>query len=77
MSKLPVIKPKELIQILEKLGWEIKRQRGSHIQLTNDLKPGFRITIPFHNNEIATGTLISILKQAGIAKEEFTKTARR
>lgn len=59
------MKPKELLKILEKEGWEIKNQRGSHIQLVNKNKSG-KVTVPNHNKDLKTGTLKSILKQAGL-----------
>ena len=71
MSNFPALKPKTLLSILQKLGWEIKRQKGSHIQLVHKLQPGFRVTIPYHNEDLAPGTINSIIKQMGITKKEF------
>lgn len=59
------MKPKELLKILKKEGWEIKEQRGSHIQLVHKSKSG-KVTVPNHNKDLKTGTLKSILKQAGL-----------
>lgn len=59
------MKPKELLKILEKEGWEIKNQKGSHIQLVHKNKSG-KVTVPNHNKDLKTGTLKSILKQAGL-----------
>jgi len=73
MSSLPALKPKELLSILQKLGWKVSRQKGSHIQLKNEAKSGFRVTIPYHNYDLAPGTIDSILKQAGITRTEFEK----
>ena len=71
MTKLPVLKSKQLLSILKKAGWEIARQKGSHIQLKHTGKPHYLATIPYHNKDIAIGTLISIIKQLGLTKEEF------
>lgn len=71
MTNLPVLKPKKLLSILQKAGWEIIRQRGSHIQLKHLNKPSFRVTIPYHNEDLAPGTINSIIKQMGISKKEF------
>ena len=73
MTNLPVLKPKKLISILERTGWKIIRQKGSHVQLKHPNKTGFRVTIPFHNEDIAPGTLNSIIKQMGLNKKEFEK----
>lgn len=59
------MKPKELLKILTKEGWEIKNQRGSHIYLIHHTTPG-KITVPNHNKDLKPGTLNSILKQAGL-----------
>ncbi|MBE6043555.1 MAG: type II toxin-antitoxin system HicA family toxin [Clostridium thermopalmarium] len=59
------MKPQELIKLLTKEGWQIKNQRGSHIYLVHQTKPG-KITIPYHNKDLKPGTLNSILKQAGL-----------
>jgi len=36
MSSLPLLKPREVVKAFEKLGWEVARQRGSHIILTKE-----------------------------------------
>ena len=67
MPKLPRISGKEAIKILEKLGFNIVRQKGSHIILR---KQNRGCVVPLHNN-LATGTLKNVLRQAGISIEEF------
>ncbi len=69
MSKIPLLSALEIIKILTILGFQPIRQTGSHIHLLN---PETRrlVTVPNHP-EIARGTLLSILKQANIEKEEF------
>ena len=71
MTSLPALKPKALLSILQKAGWKIVRQKGSHIQLKHQDKLGSRVTIPFHNEDLAPGTVHSIIKQMGITKKEF------
>ena len=57
---------RELIKLLKANGWELEHATGSHYIYKHPTKGS--VTVPFHggNNEIATGTLKSILKQAGI-----------
>ena len=76
MSNLPSLKPKELLAILLRLGWEITRQKGSHIQLKHKDKPGFRVTIPYHNHDLAPGTINSIIKQMGILRSDFEQLVK-
>ena len=72
MVKLPVISGYELIKILSKyFGFKALRHKGSHVTLTNDI---VFITVPLHD-ELDKGTLNAILKDAGIAREEFSKYA--
>ena len=73
MTNLPALKPKILLSILQKAGWKIIRQKGSHIHLKHPDKAGFRVTIPYHNEDLAPGTINSIIKQMGISRKEFEK----
>jgi predicted RNA binding protein YcfA (HicA-like mRNA interferase family) len=58
------MKPKELIKLLEKEGFVFVRQSGSHAIFR---KPGFKlIVVPIHSRDVPTGTLRSILKDAGM-----------
>ena len=77
LSKLPVVSGKDLIKFLKKLGYEVVRQRGSHVRLRKETENGIHnITIPYHD-EIAKGTLNAILndvsKWNNIPKEELIK----
>lgn len=73
MMKLPTLSGKEIISILLKEGFEIKRQKGSHVTLYKKTpERGLYVTVPLHGNkEILPGTLLSIIRQSGLSKEEF------
>ena len=64
------MKFKEIIKILEKDGWFLIRQKGSHMQFKHQRKKGL-VTIASHslNDDIALGTLSSIYKQAEMEKK--------
>lgn len=67
-----VIKDTELLKLLTKqFGFVVVRQKGSHARLidTNN----HYVTIAIHNKELKQGTLIAILNQAGLTKEDITK----
>ncbi|MBF0555855.1 MAG: type II toxin-antitoxin system HicA family toxin [Nitrospirae bacterium] len=68
MSKLPVLSGKELCKALEKAGYIIDHQTGSHIILRNLTPPHRRLVVPNHK-EIAKGTLKAILHQAGLTTD--------
>ena len=70
MSKLPAISGRKLCDALRKTGYLVDHQTGSHIILRQETPPYRRLTIPDHK-EIAKGTLMSILRQAGLTREEF------
>ena len=77
MPKLPVVSGKDLIRVLTKLGYEIVRQRGSHVRLRRITPAGeHNITVPFHD-ELAKGTLNDIISRISlwnsISKEELLK----
>ena len=60
------MKVRDILKMLEGDGWQLIRQKGSHRQLKHPSKAG-RVTIAGHpGDELAPGTLNSILKQAGL-----------
>ena len=65
------MKAKDVMRLIEKDGWYLVRQKGSHRQYKHLKKKGL-VTIAVHklSDEIAVGTLKSILKQAQIDIEE-------
>lgn len=67
MAKLPVLSGKELIKALERDGFQIVRQKGSHVSL---YKGEFRTVVPLHS-DLSKGTLLGILKQCGLTKEKL------
>ena len=73
MMKLPTLSGKEVISILQKEGFSIKRQKGSHLTLYKRTpEKGLYATVPLHGNkEILPSTLLSIIRQTGMSKEEF------
>ena len=64
------IKFRELIKVLEKDGWYIVSQVGSHRQYRHRIKKG-RVTVAGHpGDDVPPGTLSNILRQAGLKKEK-------
>jgi predicted RNA binding protein YcfA (HicA-like mRNA interferase family) len=69
MSRLPVLTGKEVLKVALRLGFEIRRQKGSHLILR---KGGRLLVIPMHSNApIKKGTLLQILKAMEISGGEF------
>ena len=70
MPKLPTLNAKKIIKILKEKGFILDRVKGSHhIYFHPETRK--RAVIPMHKKELPKGTLIEILKQAGISKEEL------
>jgi predicted RNA binding protein YcfA (HicA-like mRNA interferase family) len=60
------VKVAEVLRLLQQDGWSIVAQRGSHRQFKHKTKAG-RVTVPGKpSDDLAPGTLNSILKQAGL-----------
>ena len=66
-SKYPVLSPKEIIKVLEKLEFRYVSQKGSHMKYVK----GERIVIIPNHTEVAKGTLKSILSMAKIELDDF------
>jgi len=70
LPKLRRLKSKELVAILEKRGFFKASQSGSHLKMKN--AQGRVVIVPTHSNcEIPAGTLLSILRQSGLSKEDL------
>lgn len=71
VGKLPVLSGKELIQILESHGFKVVRQKGSHVSLQKVTADGvWRTVVPLHE-AMAKGTLMDILRQAGLSRDDL------
>jgi len=74
MPPVPLLRPQEVIHAFQRLGWEVARQRGSHIILT---KPGHIATLSIPNHpQVARGTLRSLISKAGLTVEQFLAALR-
>ena len=70
MSKLPLLSWREVVKALTKAGFEVARQRGSHLILVK----GDRIVpVPKHE-QIKKGLLMAIIEEAGLTKEDFLQS---
>lgn len=73
MSTLPVLKPREVIALLELLGFTEVRQRGSHKQFRHPDERG--TTVPFHSGRDISPTLLrKIAKEIGMTADQFPQS---
>lgn len=77
MGIIPVLKAKDLLALLLRLGFKVIGQKGSHIKLRHFSDAARQVALPMHNKDIARGTLFSILKQAGISLADLLKLLGR
>jgi predicted RNA binding protein YcfA (HicA-like mRNA interferase family) len=70
MAKLPALSGRELQRALERAGFEVVRQRGSHIRMKHD--DGRVVTVPVHaGQDIGRGLLRKILRDAELSREQL------
>jgi len=70
MSGLPMLTAREVIRALERAGFQVQRQTGSHARLKHT--DGRVVTVPIHaGQDIGRGLLRKILRDADLSREEF------
>ena len=72
MPHLPMLKAEQVISALEKAGFQIARQRGSHVRLRHE--DGRVVTVSVHaGQDIGRGLLRKILRDAGLTPEDLLR----
>ena len=75
MARLPVLKPREVVRVLERMGFVEVRQRGSHKQYRH--ADGRSTTVPFHSRRDVSPLLLrQILKDIRVTPEDFLRELR-
>jgi len=69
--KLPIPSANEIIKALKKDGFRVIRQKGSHVSLYKKSDDKIYLVIVPDKKEVKRGTLLSILKQAGMSREKI------
>jgi predicted RNA binding protein YcfA (HicA-like mRNA interferase family) len=72
MSRLPALKPRQVVSVLERAGFVVVRIAGSHYQMFN-ARTRRHTTVPHHNRDLPRGTISAIIQQAGLTRDEFLK----
>lgn len=73
MSKVPSLPYEQIVRALQRNGWTVVRQRGSHIRLQKRVGDEvLKITVPAHR-PVKRSTLARLLKQAKLNVNEFLK----
>jgi predicted RNA binding protein YcfA (HicA-like mRNA interferase family) len=71
LPKLPILSAKDILKILTKSGFYYSRQKGSHIVMVKFVNDKKIIVIVPNHKEIDPGTLLSIIGQSKMTKEDF------
>lgn len=74
MARVPRVTAKRVLKTLLRSGFYIHHQTGSHVNLRHQTKPHLHVVIPRHGGDLAPKTIKSILAQAEMTVEEFTKS---
>ena len=76
MPPLPVVSAGDVIRALERIGYRVVRQRGSHLRLRDTLDQNHRpVTVPNHK-VLKPGLLRSLIRDANLTVEEFVSLLR-
>lgn len=71
MSRLPAVSGQQCVRALQKAGFVVRRQAGSHIVMQRK-NPFAMVSVPNHRT-IKPGTLRKIIKDAGLTVDEFVE----
>ena len=74
--KFPALSGKEMVKILGKFGFKVLDQNGSHVIMFGDKDGVKRKPVVPQHPELAKGTLLSILKQAGLTRDDLENALR-
>lgn len=75
MPKIPLVRGKDLVKVLETIGFIQFFGKGSHLVMKH--KDGRRTIIPLHGKEIPKGTLLAILRDIEVSKEDLVKLLKK
>ena len=76
MSKPLVITPRKLVTILKNLGFQLDHTTGSHF-IFYQPQTKKRAVVPYHQKDLPKGTLMSILKEAGVNRKELETAMKK
>ena len=70
MSKLPAVRPADVVRVAQQVGFTLDRQKGSHAIFVH-ASDHRRVVIPMHRGDLKTGTLHGIIEDLGLTREQF------
>ena len=70
MSRLPPLRPRQVVAVLHRAGFVEHHQKGSHLYLWN-VTAKRMTSVPMHPGDLRPGTLRAIVKQSGLTDQQF------
>jgi predicted RNA binding protein YcfA (HicA-like mRNA interferase family) len=71
-ERLPAVSPKDAARVAQRLGFQFRRQRGSHAIYVRE-QDAARVTIPMHKGDLKPKTLRGIISDLKTTPEEFRR----
>ena len=71
MPRLPVLSGQEVVRVFEALGWEVARQRSTHIVMVKERERA-SLSVPDHD-EVSKGVLRKLIRLAELTVEDFVE----
>ena len=68
--RLPMVRARQMVRALERAGFEVDHQTGSHAVLYRE-RDGCRVVVPMHSRDLGRGLTLRIIKSAGLSRDEF------
>jgi len=72
MPRLPTVRPDQVIRALERVGFQIDHQSGSHVVLWRQ-SDDLRVVVPSHGRDLGRGLTLRIVKSAGLTRDQFVE----
>jgi predicted RNA binding protein YcfA (HicA-like mRNA interferase family) len=72
MPRLSTMKSRQVIRALERAGFEIDHQTGSHIVMRR-ASDNCRVVVPWHDRDLGRGLTLRIIKSAGLTRDQFVQ----
>ena len=73
MTRLPQVTARQMLAVLERAGFQIRRSNGSHHYLVHRSDPTRRTTVSMHPGDLSMMDMRDILKQAKLSRDDFFK----
>jgi predicted RNA binding protein YcfA (HicA-like mRNA interferase family) len=70
---MPSLTPRTVTRILQRAGFILHHQKGSHAHYQHGVERTRWVTVPMHLGDLRKGVLHSIIHQSGLTAEEFLK----